>query len=267
MNNLAMAPVAAFDAIAGRYDEIFTNSLIGRAQRNAVWRELEQLFPSGSSVLELNCGTGEDALFLAARGVVVTALDQSPRMIDVAERRLAAHPGAKVSFCPLDNEDLAVLRPRRFDGAFSNFGGLNCIRDLGGVAENLGALLKPGAPLLLCLLGPCCAWEVLWYALRGQWKKAFRRFGYRPVTARIADGPPLAVRYRTVRALEAVFSPYFRLKSWQGVGILVPPSYAETWARRFPRLLRFSAWLDSYLGRCPGIRGAADHIVLSLERL
>jgi ubiquinone/menaquinone biosynthesis C-methylase UbiE len=57
----------AFDALAGEYDKMFTTSLIGRAQREAVWDVLDRTFFPGEKILELNCGTGEDALHLARR--------------------------------------------------------------------------------------------------------------------------------------------------------------------------------------------------------
>ena len=48
---MAIAPAqfyaAPFDAIAERYDERFTCSKIGRAQRASVWRELEEVSPLG----------------------------------------------------------------------------------------------------------------------------------------------------------------------------------------------------------------------------
>ena len=57
--------VLAFDSLAAKYDDLFTRSMIGRAQRGAVWDALIDTFEPGSHILELNCGTGEDALFLA----------------------------------------------------------------------------------------------------------------------------------------------------------------------------------------------------------
>ena len=49
---------APFDAIAERYDETFTRSKIGRAQRASVWKELERVFRPGDRVLEIGCGNG-----------------------------------------------------------------------------------------------------------------------------------------------------------------------------------------------------------------
>jgi ubiquinone/menaquinone biosynthesis C-methylase UbiE len=75
---------AAFDRVATQYDEVFTHSCIGRAQRQLVHRELEAIFVRGCRILDLNCGTGEDALHFGARGVEVLACDASPAMIEVA---------------------------------------------------------------------------------------------------------------------------------------------------------------------------------------
>ena len=265
----AIAATAPFDGLAERYDEVFTNSLIGRAQRDVVWREMEKAFFPGSRVIEINCGTGEDALFLAEKGVEVVALDQSPAMIEVATQRRDAHTNtaSPVSFAVQDTEALRTLAPaKKFLGGLSNFGGLNCVQDLGRVAHDLAGLLEPGSPLLLCMMGPACLWEVCWYLLQGQPRKAFRRFRRSPAPATIAGGPALNVWYHTTADLERMFQPFFRLKFWKGVGIFVPPSYLEPWAKRFPWMLRALSRLDTWLCRCPGIRGMADHILLVLER-
>ena len=87
-----------FDQMAREYDDVFTNSMIGRAQRDAVWSVLTRVFERGDRVLELNCGTGEDALFLAQNGISVTACDASEQMIQIASGRLRKEaPGAPYS--------------------------------------------------------------------------------------------------------------------------------------------------------------------------
>src|ERR1700722_15878363 len=86
-----------FDAIADSYDATFTWSTIGQIQRDAVWAELMRRFRRGVGFLDICCGTGVDAQFLAERGIDVVACDRSERMLQVAEKRTAAHhrkPGA-----------------------------------------------------------------------------------------------------------------------------------------------------------------------------
>src|SRR5262249_47720119 len=77
----------AFDVLAARYDELWTESPAGRAQRELVWRELDLRFHPGQRILDIGCGTGVDAAHFAARGVDVEALDASPAMVARAEAR------------------------------------------------------------------------------------------------------------------------------------------------------------------------------------
>ena len=67
------APV--FDAIAEEYDRIFTDSVIGKAQRSLVHAALNDRFYMGQRILELNCGTGEDAILLASQGLGAGQVD------------------------------------------------------------------------------------------------------------------------------------------------------------------------------------------------
>jgi ubiquinone/menaquinone biosynthesis C-methylase UbiE len=259
---------APFDAVAERYDEIFTTSKIGRAQRTAVWKKLEKAFRPGDRVLELGCGTGVDACFLADGGVRVVACDNSPKMIALTTRRVAED--AKLSFVYphlLAVEDMASLQNSGpFDGAFSNFGALNCVQDIRQFVRDLAILLKPGATALLCWMGPCCLWEITWYLAHGNPGKALRRFRRGGVTARLAGGAEVRVHYPSVRLLAQSFAPEFQVRSIKGIGVSVPPSYLEAWANRFPRFFDLSVRADLFLGRCPGIRAFADHILLEFRR-
>jgi len=109
-----MTTAAAFDKLAHRYDDLWTNSSIGRLQRAAVWREIDPLFRPGEQILDIGCGTGEDARHLMDSGVRVTAVDGSPEMVRIAcERGIDART--------LAIEDLEELSTT-FDGAISDFG-------------------------------------------------------------------------------------------------------------------------------------------------
>ncbi len=48
-----MSVAEAFDQLASRYDETWTRSVVGRLQREAVWREIAPLFLPGERVLDL----------------------------------------------------------------------------------------------------------------------------------------------------------------------------------------------------------------------
>lgn len=71
----------AFDRVASRYDELWTNTDVGRLQREAVWRHVDPLFRQGARIIDLGCGTGTDARHFARAGIHVSAFDASPEMV------------------------------------------------------------------------------------------------------------------------------------------------------------------------------------------
>jgi ubiquinone/menaquinone biosynthesis C-methylase UbiE len=258
---------APFDAVAARYDQTFTYSQIGQAQRKAVWHELLQAFRPGDNVLEIGCGTGVDACYLAEKGVQVVACDVSMQMINLATRRIRERGLEKfVQPMILRAEDISALSAQSFTGAFSNFGALNCIENLPRFARDLARLLKPGATGLLCWMGRYCVWEMIWYLAHGNGQKAFRRLRRNQITASIGGGAVVSVHYPSIRSLRRTFAPEFKIKSIKGIGLTVPPSYLEPWAADHPRLIELGEVADTWMGGCPGSRVLADHILVGFKR-
>lgn len=258
---------AAFDRIALNYDQVFTNTLVGRAQRDAVWKVLTRTFRKYDKVLELNCGTGEDAIYLAGSGISVVALDASRQMIARAEQRLQHNsPQLPAVFRELPTERIGELRPEgQFDGAFSNFSGLNCIADLGAVSSSLASLVKQDGRLVLCFSTRFCLMEILYYLVHGQSRKAFRRCkGYSEVTL---DGMQFTVYYPTLRKIRQSFAPDFRLSFCSGIGVAIPPSYFEGWVRRHAGLVPLLRCMEALLATFPILRSTGDHVLLCFEKV
>jgi SAM-dependent methyltransferase len=263
----AVESAAAFDCIAAQYDAVFTHSVIGAAQRELVHCSLSPYFKQGSRILDMNCGTGEDALHFGAQSIEVVACDASRGMIEVCRRKLAATGlTLPITFLICENERLDRLRPLApFDGALSNFGGLNCTADLALIQELLAPLIVPGGSLFVCLMGRMCAWEIVWYLLAGQGGKAFRRLRAKGAQAGI-EGYTVHVYYPSVREAADAFAPTFRLKTWRGIGVALPPSWLEPFFRNKPGIIRLLQRVDRYLGAWPLVRGCADHVLLQFVR-
>src|SRR5262245_9081544 len=77
-------PTAAFDSFAPDYDAEFTDTPLGRVLRDMVWARADAVFQPQQHILELGCGTGEDATHFAKRGMRVTATDASNAMVEAA---------------------------------------------------------------------------------------------------------------------------------------------------------------------------------------
>jgi ubiquinone/menaquinone biosynthesis C-methylase UbiE len=256
----------AFDSLAARYDDLFTRSMIGRAQRGAVWTVLTDVFKPGSHIVELNCGTGEDALFLSRHNVSVVACDASEGMIQTARQRMRSEdPEANIRFELLPTERLSeLLSSELFDGALSNFSGLNCVADLNQTACDLAALVTPGASVLICLSTRFCLLEVIWFTLHGEFRKAFRRSSG-IATAKVGSFS-VNVQYPTLRAMKKMFAPYFLLRSCIGIGVVVPPSYLEPLVCKYPRALSLLQAIDRSIARLPWFRTIGDHMLIHFER-
>ncbi len=265
LRNRAGSPLAYWDNAAATYDCDFTGTVIGQTRRHSVWRDLERVFHPGQRILELNCGTGIDAIHLAARGIQVLACDISPRMIQLARQQVsAASFGDQLDFRVLPTENIETLEPEApFDGAFSNFSGLNCVEDLSAVARNLARLLKPGASLLVCMIGHFVPWEMAWFLVHGKPGRAFARARG---NGGLVEAGDLKIQSPSVRQMARLFAPEFELRSWRGVGIAVPPSYMEPWARRFPEVIRLLARADHWIDAWPLFRNLGDCVLIEFLR-
>lgn len=255
---------AAFDGLAQSYDRDFTETVIGQWLRERVHARLDACFQPGESVLELGCGTGEDARYLATWGVQVTATDVSPQMLDVARTKLADVP--LVTLATLDLNDLPSGEfCGLFDGAFASFGPLNCVRDRQRLAAWLAARIRPGGVVALGVMGPLCLWEIGWHGLHGDLRTALRRLKgstlFQPV-----DGGAAPIYYPSPRRLRCEFAPWFRALGIYGLGVFLPPSDVYTVVERRPRLLQTLIRLESWLAHRWPFTWLGDHYWIELER-
>ena len=259
---------SAFDRMAFNYDRQFTDTQLARALRSRVWERLAVHIRPGMRTLEIGCGTGEDAVWLAERGARVVATDISPAMLEVTRRKAErAGVAGKIDTRILDAASPAAgFSDGEFGMAVSNFGALNCVSDVGPIARALSEWIQPGGKLVFVFLGRWCAWEIAWHLFHLQPRTALRRLRLGGVDARVGDGM-VHVWYPPIGKIREAFGSEFRLARVMGLGVFLPPSYLESIVARRPRLFRLLARLERTAGSVFLFARLADHVILEFERV
>jgi ubiquinone/menaquinone biosynthesis C-methylase UbiE len=257
----------AFDSVAADYDGPRGNNALIQDMRSEMWQHLDATFAPGSRLLDLGCGTGLDAVRLARLGHHVTATDWSPRMIErTAERAARESVADNVEALPVGAHELQRIEgDSRFDGAYSNLGALNCVPDLGIVADECARLLKPHGKLVFAVIGRICPWEIAHYALRWNWNRVGVRFARGMVPVRM-NKRVVWTRYYSPRELYRAFAQQFRLEHWRGLCVFAPPPYLAGVKDRHSHLYSGLWRLDRHAAGWPLLRGVGDHFLIVMSR-
>ncbi|GAB4489878.1 MAG: class I SAM-dependent methyltransferase [Saprospiraceae bacterium] len=291
----------AFDTIASEYDKSFTHTALGRLLRERVWQilgdleirrfeDLKMNFQNNQitkstnhQALELNCGTGEDALWLARQGWQVLATDVSPEMVEVARAKAAiqlseswklseSSSGERhLQFQVCSFAEIGRFEGQQFDLVFSNFGGLNCAspEDLKKLSLDLQKLIAPGGQFVAVVMSRFCWQETLYFLLKGKPREAFRRLSRKPVNARLDEPTTVPTWYFSPNEFQSLFQtkdqkPKTKGRVWP-VGFWLPPSYLNPFFEKYPRLLGFLNFLEKNFAPT-WLASAADHFLICFEK-
>jgi len=258
-----------FDNAAASYDRDFTFSETGKRQRRVILNYLEQVpfLQKQKIILEVNCGTGEDAVWFAARGHSVTATDSSEAMLTEAKKKQREKMVTPPQFLKLDmREEIWRWPDASFDMVFSNFAGLNCFdpHQLKSVFENMNRLLKPGGRLVMVLFGKYCLSETVYFLWKGKAGAAMRRWSDKPAHASV-EGAGVPVYYYSAGKISSLL-PGFRLLKKFAVGLFLPPSYLDRQFRKHRKLAGLSVAMENGFGKVALLAGCGDHLLLDFEK-
>lgn len=257
----------AFDRYAKSYDEHFTNSIIGRAQRNQVYNCLLSAFKfTDLNVLEINCGTGEDANWLFKQSAHVTATDISEGMINAAIAKTEKNK-ATIDFHVLKAQDIQKLTKPNFELIFSNFGGLNCLSSDELMELKMVCIEKQtrSNKLALVIMGTNCLWEKLFFRIKKDKTKMLRRKNKQGVNT-VIDAFNFKTFYYSPTDIEKLFEPQYKSVIVKPIGLFVPPSYLEPYLLKRPLIFKFLVSLDKVFTRFSSFANASDHYIIILEK-
>lgn len=258
---------AAFTQQSAIFDEIYANNTIVHYKRDRVRRHVLQYLKPGSSILELNSGTGEDAVFFANQGHSVHATDISIGMQKELTRKVnqsglnSLVTNELCSFAQLDK----LENKGPYDLIFSNFAGLNCTGELEKVLASFDSLLVPGGLVTLVILPKFCLWEAL-LLLKGKFRTAFRRFFSRKGTKAHIEGTYFKCWYYNPSYIIKRLKNEFDLLQVEGLCTIVPPSYIEGFAEKHPVAYKFLRSKENKLKSRWPWRYIGDYYIISLKK-
>ena len=264
-NNIEQAS-KAFSAQAEHFDSDEESNLILQWMREQVYRHEEEFLLPHSNILELNAGTGIDAVRFAQNGHSVHAIDNAPGMIHQLQNKISAYhleDRIRPTLCSFTQLD--ALPAELYDHVFSNFGGLNCIPNLQDVVSQLSRLLKQGATVTFVMMPCVCPWEIA-QALRGKFRLAFRRFSRNGTSAHI-DGHAFLSYYYSPSQIIKSFGKRFVLVRLRGLASLSPPPYYDTFPVKYPRIYKLLTRLDERYSTLPPLKRWADHFIITMKYL
>jgi ubiquinone/menaquinone biosynthesis C-methylase UbiE len=258
---------AAFSTQAKIFDQLYSRNKIIEYKRERVRSHLKKFIKSGNFVLELNSGTGEDAIWLAHQNCKVHATDIATGMLEILQQKIKNEALDNLitqeicSFTALEN----LQQTGPFDVIFSNFAGLNCTGDLNKVLASFSGLLKSKGIVTLVILPQFCLWETL-LIFRGKFKTATRRLFSKNGRNAHVEGHSFKCWYYNPSYIIKHLKNDFKLLSIEGLCTLVPPSYIEYFPEKHPRAYQFlkgkeDMWKEKWPWNCVG-----DYYIISLQK-
>jgi len=257
----------AFSKQSAIFDDLYSANIIIQYKRKRVRDHLETFLKPNSQILELNAGTGEDAIWFGQQGHTVHATDISKGMQEkliekVRQNKLEKNITNELcSFTEL--EGLKNKGP--YDLIFSNFAGLNCTGELDKVLHSFSLLLKANGIVTLVILPKFCLWESLLF-FKGNFKTAFRRFFSSKGAKAHIEGEYFTCWYYNPSYVISNMKEKYEVLSVEGLCSLVPPSYLESFPTRRPSLFN---WLkqkeNKWKSKWPW-RSIGDYYIITLRK-
>ncbi len=257
----------AFTGQSAIFDELYAGNPIIQYKRERVRDHVLSLLNPSSSILELNAGTGDDAIFFAKLGHKIHATDISTGMQEQLKEKVSRSGlGALISAELCSFTELDKLQQQGpYDMIFSNFAGLNCTSELETVLDSFDKLLKPGGIATLVILPKFCIWETL-LLFKGKFATATRRLFSRNGRNAKIEGVNFKCWYYSPGFVSNRLRDNFAVEGIEGLCTIVPPSYLENFPGKYPKLFSFLCRKENKLKKKWPWKYTGDYFIISLRK-
>lgn len=259
-----------FDKIAPVYDELFTNTAIGKMQRNIICKYLDESLSTNQqlNILELNCGTGEDAVYFAKKGFTVVATDVSDEMLKITEEKINNFGLRNY----ITTKKLDLTNPsdfnfeQKFDLVFSNFGGLNCVEkeSLKNLSIVISNILNDRGRIIFVIMPKFSLWESFYFLMKIKIDKIFRRASTKPLNVNL-NGGNVQTFYYSPKEIANIFGNKFKVRNIKPVGFFIPPSFLNKFFLTKKKALRMLDAFEKPVSKISFLAKFSDHFLIDME--
>lgn len=257
----------AFNKQSGIFDDLYQANKIVQYKRQRVRNHVEQYLKPGSSILELNAGTGDDAVYFATRGYQVHATDIAEDMQKQLIEKARLHGlSGNISTEVCSYTELETLQKKGpYDCIFSNFAGLNCTPDLKKIMASFYPLLTKNGTITLVIMPPFCLWE-LTLVFKNDFKTAFRRFNSKSGRRTQIEGEPFTCWYYSPLQVKHFAANYFKVEAIEGLCTVVPPSFFIHFPDRYPKLYSYLIRMEHTWKSAWPWKNIGDYFIITLRK-
>ena len=253
-----------FSKIYSHYEYLSKNDLIDIAMRQQVYKHIEHFLVPNSAILEINSGSGIDAVYFAKKGYSVVASDISDGSQKYIEQKIKDLNLPNLSFEKCSFTNLNSLSKNRFDYVFSNFGGINCTENPAKIINDLHQMLPKDAIITLVIMGKYYPWDWI-YLLKGKFNRAFIRLKKKKVTANV-EGEQVQTYYFSPKSIKTIIKDSFQLLKIENLGVLYP-SVNHTSITKHQRWMKKLIALESnnWIKKCIP-KGVGDYYIITFQK-
>lgn len=253
-----------FSSIYDEYEKLSQENVIDIARRNSIRDQVNFFLKPNHTILEINSGSGIDAVYFAEKGNFVLATDISTESGKHITRKIETLGLSNLQFQKCSFTQLQNNVNKKFDHIFSNFGGLNCTDDLPSVFGQFDGLLNPNGFVTLVIMPPYYPWEMITF-LKGN-KNAFRRLQKKGVTALVGNHP-IKTFYYSPNQIKAAFGKNFKHIKTRNIGTFYPSSHFTSFQKHqllVSKLVKFDIWINRF--PCM-IKGIGDYFAITFQKI
>lgn len=253
-----------FSKVYDHYEWLNKESLIDQTMRNQVHQTVLKFIKPHSSIIEINSGSGIDAVFFAKLGYTILATDVSEGAEMKINEKIRQLNVSNLTFKKCSFLELDQLHPSKFDYLISNFGGLNCSDELQKVFHSFDSILLPNAHVTMVILGKYYPWDWI-YALKLKFRRAFMRLSKSDVYANI-EGEKIKINYYIPKQIIRLMPSNFELQKIENLGFLYPSVNHQTITKQ-KKLIALLIKIDAFLLKKDWIpKGVGDYFIITFKK-